>query len=81
MTSRAGRAESSGSRGMGSASRKLMRSSSMGQQPCLVYNKMLKPEAQYCIFTTRETSRSVLASDTPYSGKLLNDSLRTPNDV
>lgn len=46
-----------------------------------MYNKMLKNEAQYNIFTTRETSKVVIASDMPVSGKLLNDTVRTPNDV
>ena len=46
-----------------------------------MYNKMLKNEAQYCIFTTRDTSKMVIASDLPTSGKLLNDTVRTPEDV
>ena len=53
---------------------KKSRSSSVGQQPVLFYNKMLKNDGQYCIFTTRDQSKNVFACDQPYSGKLLNDS-------
>jgi hypothetical protein len=60
--------------------RRIARSSSTGTQPCLVYNKMLKNEAQYCVFTTREMSKNVFASDVPYSGKLLNESFRVAED-
>lgn len=42
---------------------------------------MLKNEAMYNIFTTRETSKLVIASDMAISGKLLNDTVRSPNDV
>ena len=42
---------------------------------------MLKNEAQYCVFTTREQSKYVFACDHPYSGKLLNESVNTLSDV
>jgi hypothetical protein len=42
---------------------------------------MLKNDAQYCVFTTRESSKYVFACDQPYSGKLLNESVNCPADV
>jgi len=42
---------------------------------------MLKNDALYCVFTTRETSQNVLACDQPYSGKLLNESFGTIHDL
>ena len=42
---------------------------------------MLKNDALYCVFTTRETSKLVLACDQPYSGKLLNESFSSINDL
>lgn len=53
------------------------RTNSAGSHPVLFYNKMLKAEAPYCIFTSRETSKYVVACDQPYSGKLLNESFNT----
>ena len=52
-----------------------------GKRSVLFYNKMLKQDAMYCIFTTRETSKYVMACDQPYSGKLLNESIATVNDI
>lgn len=42
---------------------------------------MLKNEANYCVFTTRQTSKVVLACDQPYTGKLLNESLNAIADI
>ena len=42
---------------------------------------MLKNDANYCVFTTRSTSKYVFACDQPYSGKLLNESLSTVEDA
>jgi len=53
------------------------RTNSAGSHPVLFYNKMLKAEASYCVFTSRESSKYVIACDQPYSGKLLNESFNT----
>jgi hypothetical protein len=72
----------SNSKNIMSSSKHSHRSSSPGgKRAVLFYNKMLKSEAMYCIFTTRETSKYVLACDQPYSGKLLNESISTINDI
>ncbi len=43
--------------------------------------RQLQTTYKYCVFTTKESSREVLVSETAISGKLVNSALLTPTDI
>lgn len=43
--------------------------------------KQIQTDYKYCLFTTKEESNIILASDLPISGKLINSALISPSDV
>jgi len=60
------------------------RSPSMGasiQSTARIQNKNLNPDLKYSVFTTRNPSNIVLATETPITGKLLNSALLSIEDL